>query len=111
MNLYNRHILPSTFGKMIISEVKQIHVQDFFNNTDISSSGQSMLRYLLKQAFDFAINNNLIRINPVTNIKIKSRSKTKRDIEIFTLEEQEKFINVLSTTKYNTINALNHMFE
>lgn len=100
MNLYNKHIVPSTFGKMIISEVKQIHVQDFFNSIDISASGQSMLRYLLKQAFDFAINNNLIRINPVTNIKIKSRAKTTRDIEVFTLDEQEKFINVLPTTKY-----------
>lgn len=101
MNLYNKHILPSTFGKMVISEVKQLHVQEFFNNTNISASGQSMLRYLLKQAFDFAINNNLIRINPVANIKIKSRSKTERDVDVFTLDEQEKFINVLPTTKYS----------
>lgn len=101
MNLYNRHIKDTTFGKMIINQVKQVHVQEYFNNTDISASGQGMLRYLLKQSFDFAINNNLMRVNPVVNIKIKSKNKTKKDIEIFTLDEQEKFMSVLHTTKYS----------
>lgn len=100
MCLYNKHIKGSTFGKMIISDVKQLDIQKYFNELDISASGQGMLRYLLRQSFDFAINNNLVRINPVTNIKIKSKSKTTKNIEVFTIEEQKKFMDVLPTTRY-----------
>lgn len=100
MNLYNKHVKDSDFGKMKLTSVKQLNVQEYFNNTKISASGQGMLRYLLRQAFDVAINNNFIRTNPVINIKIESKSKTTREVDVFTLEEQEKFISVLHETRY-----------
>lgn len=100
MNLYNKHVKDSSFGNMKITSVKQINVQEYFNKTKISASGQGMLRYLLRQSFDVAINNNFIRTNPVVNIKIESKSKTTREVDVFTLDEQEKFISVLHATRY-----------
>lgn len=95
MCLWTKHIKASSLGDMLLTDVKQITVQQWFNTkTDIASKALSMLRYLLRQSFDFAIVNNYVRVNPIVNIKLPKESKDvkKKDIEILTVEEQEKYI-------------------
>lgn len=105
MCLYNSHIVNSKFGNSAIASVKQMDIQEWFNSKkSVSKSGLSMLRYLLRQSFDFAVNNNYIRVNPVISIKLpKQQDKTKKEIEILSSMEQELYIQSLSHTKYRTL--------
>lgn len=105
MCLYNRHIKDTPFGDTLIIDIRQMDIQQWFNKkTDISTKALGMIRYLLKQSFDFAINNNYIRVNPVTSIKLpKNTITTKREVEVLTVAEQEAYINSLDKTKYRVL--------
>ncbi len=103
MDNYNKHIKDSNFGKLPITEVKQVMVQQFLNeNSNVSDRTLTSLRYLLRRSYDLAINNNLVRINPVIGITIPKKKDTskKTEIEILTVEEQKKYITATSCTKY-----------
>lgn len=102
MCLYNKHIKDTEFGKLLVNQVRQTMIQDYFNkNSDLSKTSLSMIRYLLKQSFDVAINNNIIRVNPVVNIELpKNCKKVKRKVDTFTIEEMDKFIVALDHTTY-----------
>lgn len=102
MGLYNANIKNDELGKVFLSDVKHLHLQTWFNNKkDTSKKSLSMIRYLLRQSFDFAINNNLLRINPAANIKLPNSDVEKKEIEVLTIEEQEKYMNVLPSTKHS----------
>ena len=103
MDHFNKHIRHSKFGDLPIGEVKQIMVQQYINSlVGISERSISTIRYLLRKAFDMAINNNLLRINPVTSVTIPKRKDTakRKEVEIFTVEEQQKYIEGAKCTKY-----------
>ena len=105
MCLYNKHIKDSNFGNTLITDIRQMNIQEWFNSKkDVSPSGLGMLRYLLRQSFDWAIINNYIRINPVTSIKLPKREKcTKRKIQILSEAEQVKYLEALNHTKYKIL--------
>jgi integrase len=104
MCLYNKHIKDSSFGNTLIVDVRQMTIQKWFTAQTISSKSLSMIRYLLRQAFDFAINNNYIRINPVINIKLAKSKKDKNvEVEVLSKEDQPKYIAALDKTKYKIL--------
>ncbi len=103
MDNYNKHLRDSDFGKLPIGQVKQIIVQQYINElVGISDRSISSLRYMLRKSFDLAINNNLLRVNPVVGINIPCKKDTakRNDIEILSTEEQKKYILATKCTKY-----------
>jgi integrase len=114
MCLYNNHIKSSKIGEMKIVDIKQSDIQKYFNGKvkkEDSIDDKSKLvpktlktiRYLLKQAFEFAMQENYLRINPSNGIKIPTTDIKDKEISVLTLDEQEKYIQVLGATKYKLL--------
>ncbi len=106
MDNYTRHVRDSDFGQLPIGDVKQIMVQEYINTlSGISDRSVTSIRYLLRQAFDMAVNNNLVRINPVTNIKIPKKKDTSNlhEVSVLSVEEQQAYIYATHNTKYRVL--------
>ena len=100
--------------KLDISSIPIIKVKDndiskdLLKLTNYSNSTISKIKRLISKAFDIAITQNIITINPfkVDDLIIKVKSnKSNKKIEALTLEEQNLFLNELSHTddKYKNI--------
>lgn len=111
---YNKHIKNTKIGDKKISDLKYSDIQLFFNdkvkkkedeNDDTKLVPRSLktLKHIIQQSLDFAIKDNLLRINPCVDIKIPTSDIPKKEIEILTLQEQEKYISVLGSTKYKLL--------
>lgn len=69
------HLIPF-FGCSLLTNIKQIDVQHYFNKkTDLSLSTLQKQKMILYSIFDVAIDNDLCIKNPVKNIKLKSTKK------------------------------------
>ena len=69
------HLIPF-FKNSILTNIKQIDVQHYFNSkTDLSLSTLQKQKMILYSIFDSAIDNDLCIKNPVKNIKLKSAKK------------------------------------
>jgi len=94
MSLYNAHIKDSTIGAKNIKDIAHKDLQKFFNSkATMSSKPLSMLKYLLSQAFDYAIMDNFIRVSPMTSIKLPKSKCVEKEIEVFTLQEQSDYMD------------------
>ena len=99
--IYDNYILNSNLGNMQLKNIKQIHLQEYFNSlTTLSAASMKKTQFLLNGAFKSAISNNLIRVNPLTDFKMPTSQKKEKVIEVFTLEEQKAYINALADEKY-----------
>lgn len=96
VSIYNSHFKDSSIGDTILRDIKTIHLQEFINEkTDLSKSTMLKIKQLLNSAFISAINNNMIRINPVSGLKLPNSKNEIKEIEILTREEQNKYVNAL----------------
>lgn len=79
LNSVNNHLIPY-FGKMNLSDIKQIDIQIFFNkkSSTLSHETQKKLRMCLSSIFESAVDNELIYRNPCRNIKLVGKNQEKR---------------------------------
>lgn len=79
------------FGNAIISTIKPLDVQSFFNSISNKSPLESMRKYkaVLNLIFKFAENNGLCAKNPCSNIKLKSNVPKKEKL-VYTPEQAEQ---------------------
>ncbi|MBE6021594.1 MAG: site-specific integrase [Cellulosilyticum sp.] len=95
--IYDNYIATSSLGNMQLKNIKQIHLQEYFNGlTTLSAASMKKTQFLLNGAFKSAISNNLIRVNPLTDFKLPTSQKEEKIIEVFTLEEQKAYIEALA---------------
>lgn len=93
VGIYEKHIKDSWLGMMLIKDIRQLHLQQFFKQkTSLSESSMNRIRIVLNMCFKTAITNNVIRQNPITGIRMPKTEKPKEDIEILTKEEQKSYI-------------------
>lgn len=73
-------ILDDQLAQMEISQIKPIHIQDFFNRiSDYAMSRQKKVRSMLVGIFNRGIENNLCTSNPATNIKLTNSDVKTRE--------------------------------
>ncbi|WP_054738941.1 tyrosine-type recombinase/integrase [Cellulosilyticum ruminicola] len=96
--VYNKYIKPSVLGNTPLINVTQMQVQEFLNAQSHLAHSTIKKSYLvLSAAFESAIRNNLIRINPAKGVVVPNKKKPKRQVEILTKEQQRAYI--LATEK------------
>lgn len=104
MATYNNRIQGSSIGDMEVKEIQPIHLQNFMNsNSSLSKSSLKKIYNLLHASFKSAIANNLIRINPLENVKLPSSEVKPKEIEILTIDEQKSYMKALETNKNGTL--------
>ena len=101
MNIYNAHIKKSALGKMQLTDVTQIHVQEFLNAyPSLAYSTLKKFYLVLLSAFEAAIKNHIIRVNPAKGVIIPNKTKTPKQVEVLTLEQQKAYIKATEGEKY-----------
>lgn len=100
MSIYNTHIKDSVIGHMKVKDIQQMHLQHYLNEKkSLSKSSLKKIYELLNNSFKFAISNNLIRINPITEVKLPSSEVKAKEIEILTIDEQKAYMNALDNCR------------
>jgi integrase len=95
VNLVN-HIKHHKIGNMKLSQVKPIHITEFFTSIiDYSHSFRKRMKFLLNGAFECAIDNDLCAKNPVRRAEIAKKSEP--DKEAFT-ENETRIITEFART-------------
>jgi integrase len=97
VNLVN-HIKRHKIGKMKLSQVKPIHVTEFFSDLSrYSHSFRKHMRFLINGAFECAIDNDFLGKNPVRRAVIAKKAEGRR--EAFTEDDVRTIINFAKTDK------------
>lgn len=100
MSIYNTHIKDSVIGHMKVKDIQQMHLQHYLNEKkSLSKSSLKKIYELLNNSFKFAISNNLIRVNPITEVKLPSSDVKTKEVEILTLDEQKAYMNALDNCR------------
>lgn len=104
MSIYNTHIKDSVVGDMKVKDIQQMHLQHYMNEKkSLSKSSLKKIYELLDNVFRFAISNNIIRINPIQEVKLPSSDVKPKEIDILTLEEQKAYMNALKMCKLKVL--------
>lgn len=104
MTTYKNNIQGSSIGDMEVKDIQPIHLQNFLNShSNLSKSSLKKIYNLLYASFKSAIANNLIRINPLENVKLPSSEVKHKEIEILTLDEQKAYMKALETNRNGTL--------
>ena len=99
MTTYNNHVKGSGVGEMNVKNIQQVHLQNYINGkTNLSKSSIKKIYELLDNSFKSAIANNLIRINPISSVKLPSSEVKPKDIEILTIDEQKAYMDNVGNT-------------
>ena len=113
---FRLHIAPQ-IGNMKLDEITNMTLQKLFN--DMLDDGYSLavikkVKHLLNQFFDYAIENKLLTINPVTRTKVKSTEKRVYDSEniykAIPIDVRHKFIECLDNNQFLKPLCLTMMF-
>jgi integrase len=92
------HAKKHKIGKMKLSQVKSLHITEFFSNIiGYSHSFRKRMRFLLNGAFECAIDNDFCTKNPVKRAEIAK--KTQPEKEAYTEEETRVIIEFAKTDK------------
>lgn len=91
------HLVP-TFGKMELSKIKPLHIQDFYNKSLETLSGVTVRHFhnVLNMAFNQAIKWQIVNFNPCDSVerpKIK-----KRQLTVWTAEQLIRFLDRIKNT-------------
>lgn len=87
-------------GDMVISNVRPMHCQQVLNVMDNEGySGESMetTRYIMKDMFDSAVDNDIIPVNPVKRT-VRCVKKERKERRVLTVEEQALFLEYAEGT-------------
>ena len=97
---YRLSICPA-IGKMLLSDVKPLHCQEFINQAQKIESASTVTteRMIMRHFFTAAVDNGLITQSPITRwVKVAKRSKGER--RVFTATEQQKFVEYITENDY-----------
>jgi integrase len=86
-------IKDSTLGNMQLAKIKKHHIQELYNKIKDKQSMAKRLHIILKDCLNEAVENKLLKKNPIGTLKAPKTEKP--NIRIFTLQEQERFIRAL----------------
>jgi integrase len=90
------HIKRHKIGKMKLSQVKPIHVTEFFSDLSrYSHSFRKRMRFLINGAFECAIDNDFLGKNPVRRAEIARKAEPSK--EAFTESETKTMIEFAKT--------------
>lgn len=102
--LYDNYIKKCNVADMLLPDIRQIHLQEYFNTlSSLSLPSMKKLKTLLNGAFEAAIDNHLIRINPIKKIKLPTSDVEEKDIRVFTIEEQKRYMIALKSELYGLL--------
>ncbi len=100
---YNKNV-KELIGSMIISDVKPMHCQNVLNvmdNDGYAGSSMQRTKATMSAMFSDALENDIIKYNPVTK-SVKCPKNPEKRTRVLTLEEQEKFLAVAKeSVNYN----------
>lgn len=105
LDLYKRqiklHIKPH-LGFIKLSELNPMILQKFFTDKQktLSTSSINAMRNVLNGTLKLALKQNIILINPMKQIEIKSKKKQKNKASYTTEEEIELILNDIKDTRY-----------
>jgi integrase len=92
------HVKKHKIGGLKLSQVKPIHVTDYFTDkNDYSSSFLKRMRFLLNAAFESAIDNEYCDKNPVRRAEIPNKVQPER--EAFTEEQVKTILDFAKTDR------------
>lgn len=96
------HDIKPIMGDMLITDIKTIHCQNVMLSLKgkFSKSTLSQTRSLMKILFDYAMDNGVIRINPVTRKVKVVGGMDERTARILTMQEQNKLIECLDNYSF-----------
>lgn len=102
MSTYNTHIKDADICNKDIKNITQVDIKRMLNSkAHLSQSSLKNIYIVLNGGFTHAINDNIVRINVMNGLQMpKSTYKSKRTIDSFTQEEQEKYLKIVSSTQY-----------
>jgi integrase len=90
------HVKKHKIGGMKLSQVKPIHVTEFFTDIDeFSKSFRGQMRFLLNGAFECAIDNDFCTKNPVKRAEIAKKRQPEK--EYFTEDEARAIVDFATT--------------
>jgi len=100
-----RLYIKPTIGSMQLADVKQLHIDNIISVMhDKSKAYQQEVVKVLKQAYEYAVANDVVNKNPCKNIKF-SGTDTKEK-EPLTLEQQKELLEKTSTERSKLFVAL-----
>lgn len=89
-----KHICVSSLGAITLQNISPRLIQEFINSLDLSYSSLRQIRILLNQSFEYAIDNNLLRINPMRGVILPKKEKD-TTIRVLSKEQQKDYILAL----------------
>ncbi len=99
--LFDNYILGTKLGKMPLTDIKKINIQEFLNtHTELAHSTLRKIYLLISQTFDSAVDNELVRINPCKGVVVPNKNKETKSIQVFTLEDQRNYMLALEDEKH-----------
>lgn len=107
--IYNNYIKNSEIGVFKLKDLKTGYIQSYYNKL-IKESGKTpdtiiFINKVLKCALNQARKENYINQNYCDNV-IRPKLIQKKEVEIFTIEEQTKFIGSLQNNRYSALFVL-----
>lgn len=98
-NRFNKYILDS-FGRMKISEIKRIHIQEFSNNlvAEYNLSSKTAKNYikLISSVFNRGVEWGLVEYNPAEKVKVpRNPNKQQKKVVLYSYEELSSFLAAL----------------
>lgn len=96
--LWKLHIEGEALGKMMIPNIKKVHIQHFYSMMHKAGEADATIRMyhnnLINPSLQFAVDNDLIRKNPAKGCMEGFGGYQKR--EALTVKEQQEFIKFVS---------------
>lgn len=85
------HLKP--LHNMKFSEIRTGNMEQIINNLDKSHSTKTKVKLLCGLLFKYALENDIVYKNYAEFIELEKEENTKKENEIFTLEERKKILN------------------
>ncbi|MBC8580220.1 tyrosine-type recombinase/integrase [Zhenhengia yiwuensis] len=89
-----KHISTSSLGSVTLQNISPRLIQKFINSLELSNSSLRQIRILLNQSFEYAIDNNLLRTNPMRGVIVPKKNKD-NTIRVLSKEQQKNYILAL----------------
>lgn len=104
MSSYNTYFKENKFCQKNITSYSQKQLQDFLNTLQNKSDTTiKMAHILLKKTFQYAIDNNFIRINPMDKVSKPKSTLEKKKVEAMSLQEQKIYMDACKKHKHGDL--------
>ena len=93
--LHENYIKKAPFYYQKIADINYTDIQIWYNSGEIPDSSLRIIHSLIKETFKTAKKDKLILQNPLDDAAIEIKSRRKENYNVFTSEEQQKFLHYL----------------